>query len=671
MKRAPIITVLFFLMAFAVQAQKPPIKFGDVSMEELKMMHYEKDSSAVAVVLADYGESSISYDQSKGFRLKFERLRRVKILSKGGYEWGDFSIPLYTDGLAEEDVISLKAVTYNLENGKIVESKLKNDAIYREAVDIYQKNVKFALANVKEGSVIDISYKISSPFFYYFRNWDFQATIPIIWSEYRVRIPEYFSYKKNFQGYLGVSINESEPQDKFFNLEYKQRRDNDGSVAKVDYQKIDYVEDYSRWVVKDAPAFKIEPKMTSYHDYISRVNFELSTIQLPERPMQSFSESWEDLTHDFLANSHFGGVIKGSEFLQEHTEKAIGGKTDAKSKTEAIYHYVKEHIGWNGQYRIFSEENLKKIVDAKKGSSAEINLTLVSMLQKAGLNASPVLISTRDHGFVRKENAIAAQFNYVIAAVESEGSYQLLDATDRSLPISLLPERCLNGEGYLVAEGKSGWVKISPLKSRYSVSSDFNLSPEGELKGKLLFTHDGYYAQRMRLEFAEKGKEGYLKNMTGTRNWEITSSTFENLEKLREPVKEAHEIQINDQIQVNGDHMYLNPLLVFRTMENPFQSEKRQYPVDFGSPEENLYMTRIAIPKGWMVEETPKPQALVLPGNSAKFVYNISQMGNIISLTCQLVVSKPLFSQDEYLTLRDFYSQVIAKQAEVIVLKKE
>src|SRR5688500_10980399 len=47
-------------------AQKPPVKFGDVSKEELSMTSYDKDSTASAVILADFGESAIRYRQNTG-----------------------------------------------------------------------------------------------------------------------------------------------------------------------------------------------------------------------------------------------------------------------------------------------------------------------------------------------------------------------------------------------------------------------------------------------------------------------------------------------------------------------------------------------------------------------------------------------------------------------------
>lgn len=104
-------------------------------IEDLKMTRYEKDSSAAAVVLADYGESTIEYDQNEDrFVLRFERLQRIKILTKDGLRYANFSIPLYHDGSSDEKIGSLKAYTYNLENGKIVETKMKNDGVLEKSL---------------------------------------------------------------------------------------------------------------------------------------------------------------------------------------------------------------------------------------------------------------------------------------------------------------------------------------------------------------------------------------------------------------------------------------------------------------------------------------------------------------------------------------------------------
>jgi hypothetical protein len=130
-------TVVTFLFLFThiCFAQKPPIKFGKVSMEEMEMTVYDKDTTAEAVVLADYGVSEILYNSNNGFELNFKTHVRIKILKKEGLEEANIEIPLYQSSGTDEELGALKAVTYNLEDGKIVESKLsRKGCFYRRRI---------------------------------------------------------------------------------------------------------------------------------------------------------------------------------------------------------------------------------------------------------------------------------------------------------------------------------------------------------------------------------------------------------------------------------------------------------------------------------------------------------------------------------------------------------
>lgn len=669
-----ILSVLGLVLSISTtSAQKPPIKFGDVPLEQIQMKVYAKDSTAAAVVLTDYGESTIDYSADKGFFIKFDRIRRVKILTKDGYEWGNFTIPLYHEGSKVEDLGSLKAVTYNLENGKVVETKMAKDAVFEEERDDNWTFVKLALPNVKEGSVVEITYRVTSPYIFNFQDWDFQTTIPTVWSEYRTRIPEYFDYRRFMKGYLTATINDLRQENKFFNIIYRERVGSEkaGSIRTTQVQdRVDYVEYYNRLVVQNAPAFKSEPYMTSYSDYVSGINFELSTFKLPNEPVQIFNDSWEKLNADYLKRESFGGVLRGSNFLKEHVELATSGRTEPKEKIASIYSYVRGLVEWNGDYRKVPE-NLRSAIEKKKGSSADINVMMVAMMQKAGLNSNPVFISTRDHGFIRKEIPVASQFNYVIASVDIEGKTILLDATDRTLPMNILPQRCLNGEGFIISPDKSGWISLTPTKSRSSANMDLVLADDGIMTGRAQFNHDGYFAQRARKDYFRKGQDEYLKEIKTSYGWDVESSSFENQEKLSEPMKEVYQVKLSEHVQAAGSTMYINPLLAFRLERNPFQSETRAYPVDYGSPEDQLLMLRLRIPEGWVTEEMPQPKVLVMPSNGARYTYSISQNGNVLTVLSQLTINKPLWSFEEYKPLRDFYVQVVAKQAEQIVLKKK
>lgn len=655
-------------------AQKAPIKFGDVPVEDIQMKKYDQDSSAAAVVLADYGQTKLEYHQEDGFYLAFERVKRIKILTKDGLDWGNFTIPLYHSGSNEEKLTGLKGITYNIENGKTVESKLKNESILKEKADANVDYVKVTMPNVREGSVVEITYEVKSDFLFNLQDWDFQYTIPARLSEYRVNIPEYFYYEKFMQGYIKLDVVEQKQNPSSITLTSKTREDNGrlGTKTTFESDKIDFMETRYRWAAQNVPAFKTEPHMTTYKDYISRMNFELSYTKFPNSGVKNYMGSWADINKQYAESADFGGEVTGNGFLKKTVEEVIAGATTPEAQIGALHNYVRTNIQWDGYTRKFVNTSLRKVMDEKKGNSAEINLLLASMLEKAGFDVRPVLLSTRDNGFVRESTPISSQFNNVICLVRFGDKQVLLDATDKLLPVGHLPERCLNGNG-LAISAKSGfsWVDLMrATKSRRFLGGEVKLEESGKLIGKLTIDNAGYFGTTNRKQYLSKGEEEYVKSLNNAQ-WEITKSQFENAKVLDAPFKETHELTINDQVTMAGDMIYLNPHLTWHINENPFKLEKREYPVDFGSPYETTYSIRLTIPEGYMVEELPKNKMLALPNNGARYVYSAVQVGNAINFTSTLALNKPLFTQEEYPTLREFYNQVVAKQAEQIVLKKK
>lgn len=663
------------LSTIECSAQKPPIKFGNVSMEEIKMTRYEPDSSAAAVILADYGESEIQYNQNQGFVLLFNRVTRTKILTKDGYEHGNFEILLYNgDPEYREKLSGLKVVTYNLVNGKIEETKASNDAIFQEAYNDDYDIVKVAAPKVKEGSVIEITYRIQSQYIINLQDWQFQSTIPVAWSEYRTRVPDFFTYEKYMQGYVAPYIREEEETPRAITLNYKTRTGGGGftvSSTNFEQERIDYKERYMRLVTKDVPAFKPEPFITTYKDYISKINFELAYVKFPDKPVEPIMGTWNDISKKLWEHSKFGGEVKGNGFLSKIVESVTAGADTPEAKIAAIHGYVKDNIAWDGRHRMLSSGSIRKSLDEHKGSSADINLTLTAMLVKAGFKAHPVLISTRDHGFVRTAAPVLGQFNTTICVVDLDGKELLLDATNKTLPPGVLPKHCLNGQGLVVNGQGSAWVNLDPqIKSRSVAEAELHVDDKGEVTYTVKRVLEGYPAFINRASYLNNGEEEYVKEFLAGRPWTITKKEFENTESINQPFRETYEIEADDQVTEAAGVLYINPILLHREADNPFKLEKREYPVDFGNPFQKVLTFKLKVPAGYAVDEVPESKLITLPENTARYVFNTTVNGDMITVTSMLFINKAIYTQLEYPNLREFYNQVVAKQAEQIILKK-
>ncbi len=665
--KTTVAAVAFTLICSIAFSQKEPIKFGDIPLEDLQMKSYDKDTTAEAVVLTDFGETNFVYSPTKGWQLNFERTIRIKILTKEGYSWADFRIPLYKSGSDSEKISGLKAYTYNLENGKVVETKMKSDAVFEEQSSANLKLTKFTLPNVKEGSVVDVTYKISSDFIFNYQDWAFQSTIPTRYSEYRASFPEFFFYETLMQGYIPLAINEKKQFIQKFTVPYQSDPGAGGKIDKGTYELNSNGSRY-RWAAQNVPAFKEEPYLTTVQDYISKINFELNYVKYPSQPVKNYMGSWADLNNMFLENQYFGQPVRGSGFLTKTAEGLTAHTATEQEKVAAIYAYVKSAVIWDGRYRLYLDDNLKNPINNKKGSSAEINLLLVSLLQKAGLKADPVLISTRKHGFIREQFALSSQFNSVICVVTVDNKKILLDATHQYLPASLLPEECLNGKGYIISKESPGWVNITAPKSKKYTLAEITID-EGQLKGKISTTNDNYEAFSIRKSYYKEGEAEYLKHW-GEATIDVVKAEFENMDKINLSVKENIVFEHQDKVE-EASILYINPMLHFQVRENPFKTETRVYPVNFGRSTEQTFVCRITIPENYQVDEMPQNKITALPDNGGKFLYSAQVIGNAVTITSVVAINQPLFIQDEYPALREFFNLIVAKHAEQVVLKKK
>jgi hypothetical protein len=643
-----VVLLLLLVAAISLRAQKPPAKFGDIPKEDIEMKIYPLDSSAAAVVLFDYGLAYISTTTSD-INLYIERHTRIKILKKEGLSQANVNVRLLDlASNSKEKLSNLKAVTYNFENGKTVETPLSKDGIFEERFNKSYNQVKFTLPNVREGSIIEFTYKITSDFIDRFPNWRFQRSVPVRHSEFWAMIPEFFFFEKYMQGYVPVTSYTAESMNYY------------GQSVKGHH-----------YITKNVPAFKEEPFMTSEDDYVSRINFALSHYQFPGQPLHEVMGSWEKLSEKLLESQSFGKVIKGSGFLKDQVEQVTAGKTEPLQKVEAISNYIRKNFEWDGE-EDYLADNLKKVVEKKKGSSGDLNLLMASMLNKAGFDVDMVMLSTRDHGFIRPSYPMERQFNYVICAVKVGDKTMLLDATEKYLPYDVLPSRCLSGQGLRISATNFGWMDItSKAKEKTFVNVTFTLENTGELKGKVDYTRDGYDAHEMRSEYFTKGEEAFAKEFLSDKQWTVEKREFKDMDDLGKSAKGSFDVSISEHAVNAGDIIYINPLVATRIESNPFKSETREYPVDFGNKIEVVYNCRITVPEGFAIDELPKSKVLALPENSGRFLYNMTQLGNSISFTSNFSINKSLFVQSEYAALKEFYNQVVAKQAEQIVLKKK
>jgi hypothetical protein len=661
-----------FLPLFVFGQISPVSEFGVVSKEELLMKNYDKDTSALAVILFDVGDAQVS-----GRTTKARRHVRVKILDEQALSLGNNNISFYSWNtyFGKSAIIrSLKASTYNLVDGQVQESKLESNWTFKDVVTDELAAVKFALPNVRVGSVFELEYEIEFKSLLFIPPWQFQYHIPVKWSEYTAHVVEALNFSLNFQGYLAPVVNETR-NEYCVGLSRKEAIEIGipvGSEANFSQEMKSCK--VKHWVMKDVPAFKSEPFVASEANYISAVKFNTISLDLPGWPPFTLISNWDDVRRKYFdkyVNSN--NKIEGANFLSNITATVVKNLKTNDEKIKAIYQYVQSNFEWKGTYSSRPLKDLKKTFEEKSGSSGDLNFLLMAMLKHAEIQADPVLIRTRSMGFMTRELASVEQFNQVVVRVDYKGKKHLLDTTDPFLPMEYLTSNCMNGVGLMMTPTDWNWINLDNYlsKSLNSINVDVVLNEDKSLTGKVTGTKSGFESKIAREKLWKEGQDKYTNFVFKDKQADIKEAFIENEKAVNEPLKETYQVVIKDYAQKMDDVIYIDPVIFLKQRSNPLVANERKLPIDFDYPVESALMVRLKIPKEYQIEELPKPKMAVLPDGGGKFIYNVSPSDGLVTIYSQITLNKVSYASEDYAVLREFYNQIVAKHSEQIVLKKK
>ncbi len=663
------LAIHFALLFISLSTVAQDFKFGKISKEELEEKYYPKDSSTAAVVLYRNERIRIHYIQSAGFQVVSNIHERIKIYNKDGFDYTTKSETLYKNGGDSETLSGLKAFTYNLENGKVVKHKLEKSGMFKTSLNKFRDEEKFTLPNIKEGSVIEYEYEIHSPFYYNIDDITLQYDIPIMVEEINISTPEYFVFKPFIKGFLRVEPKYSLSSG-IINIQSKNKS---GSHSNTSFStnNINYKINVVDYNMKDVPALKEEPYVNYMDNYRSAVKYELQYINFPNSPIESYTTTWESVIKNIYKSDGFGGQLKGNRFFKEDLQPIMSVTSSKEELAYAIFKHVQNRMTWNNYYGYYTDKGVKEAYRDKSGNIADINLILLSMLQEAGLEANPVLISTRSNGiplFPTMEG-----FNYVIASVQLDEGTVLLDASNKYTKPDLLPTRALNWFGRLIKKDETHeTIDLSPKNiSTENTMMMVDLSSEGGLKGKLRKVYYDYSAYQFRNTNISISEDSYLEKLENkNQGMEISDYDIKNKNRIGKSITESYTFNLDNQIDIINDKLYFSPMFFMAIEENPFKLNERNYPIDFSYPWQQKHNITVNLPEGYQLLSKPEDVSLVLLDNMGSFSYQLKQTGNILQLKVNLIFNQALIGVEYYAGLKELYKNLVEKQKEKIVLSK-
>ncbi|WP_448634011.1 DUF3857 domain-containing protein [Pedobacter panaciterrae] len=633
-------------------------EYARITGSDIELKNTQLDSNANAMVIREFGTTAVQLDNATGKTyIDFEYHVRIKIFNKEGFNHGNIVIPLRIYRDDEDEIKELKATTINIVNGQLVKTELDKKQVFNEKKNKYVSLTKFTMPNLMDGSIIEYSYRLHSPYIFNFKTWEFQSDIPKLHSEYIANIPAIYNYNVSLRGAQKLTKQNAEIKKECLMI----------AGNKIDCSKMTYI-------MKDVPALIEEDYMTAPSNFRSAIYYELSDYVMLNGGKKSITKTWKDVDYELNSDKSFGTQMKRKDVFKELMPQILGKASDDLSKAKAIYNYIRKNIKMNGFIGIYSENNIKTALEKHSGNTGDINLALIAALSATDLDAEAVILSTRANGVVNNLYPVISDFNYVVAKVNIGDKSYLLDATEPLLPFGLLPLHCINGNGRVINLKKpSYWydLKASQKEStKYVLNAE--LTADGKLKGKLTTYSLGYAAlkKRQRIVAANSVDEYVEKLDEQMPGISILKHSIENVDSLDNTLVEDYEIEMKVFDNLNADQSYFNPFFINRITKNPFNLNERTYPVDMGAASEERITMIIKLPANISVIDKPKDMSMALTENGGKYLASTSMQDESFVFNEMLQFNKPIYESEDYLSLKEFYSRIIQSQKTDIVFKK-
>jgi hypothetical protein len=642
-----IITVFsVFCISTALFAQDQKfLKMPKFNKDDLKKEKSAIDPKAPAELL--YRSIHYRIDNSSGNLIK-EYTYRVKIYEKDKSEnWHNLEISLYDNNSGDREVLTkMKALVYNLEGDNVIETKVDKSSKFKSKENKYITVSKYAFPAIKNGSIIEYHYEVSSPFVYEIPLIYIELDTPSVYTEYVLDSPLQMSYSVDFTGSLFPKYKIMK-EDVMYGSQYKTYR--------FGYDNL--------------KGFMTEKYVKNNDNYRTKIRAELHSTYFGNN-LKMYTSTWEDIRKKLWDHEDFGSQYKKDRLVKELIPAGILDEKDDLSKANKILDHVKTNFTWNQNNGIYAENGIRDLIKNKTGNDADLNLMLTAMFRSANINAYPILISTVRNGNVNLTFPNLGNFNYVIVGAEINKKVYLFDATSKQSQPNLLPSRVWNDNGLFVKDGKAELISLNNIEvSHNSHTTKAKINTDGTVSGVYQDQDEGMMAMNAKESFDEnpdKYKKQYKENFS-VDFANINSRVLDGGE-----FRSTMSFSSNNMIDNLGKKMILNPLLFLHQTKNDFdQQDERRYMIDFISPISKTKVVEIEIPEGYDVVDLPKSKKIVTEDKEISYSYTVEKKDNRIITISEYNIASANYPKEYYPAFKKIWKTISDSESQVMSLVKK
>lgn len=601
-----------------------------INPDELKMTSEPKAPGAQAIYLYRQLDRDDANSTEKIYA-------RIKILTEVGRKYADIQIP-FVRGAG--NIRDIRARTIQ-PDGQIIpfDGHIYENTIMKAKGWKYQAKT-FTMPDVQPGSIIEYRFTRLLP-----RDWVYDSSWLL--SDELFTKHAKFSFRQGHNYSLVWSWPRGLPP---------------GTTSPVMDNGIVRLEAY------DLPVFQIEDYMPPRNEMRYRVDF--NYVRNDEKDLDKF---WKEEAKSLYEVVNL--FTDKHKAMQQSVLQIVSESDSPQQKVEKIYSrcqkvrntsYEREKTQKEKDREKLEEiHNVEDVLKRGYGSGTQITWLFLALARAAGLDASPVWVSTRDTHFFDKKYRNVNDLNTNVVLVKLDGKDLYLDPGVAFAPFGILPWFETGVVGLQAGRDGGTWVATAhpdPSVSGVERSASLQLDESGNLEGKVTVTFKGLSALERRTDENEaddaerkKALEDELRSfvsqssqveLTNTPEWSSSSSTL---------VAEFH-LQIPGWGSVAG-HRTTVPSSVFSAGEKHlFESSNRVNPIYMDFPYTDVDEVTITLPQRWTISGLPQPRKADIKACT----YDVSAAAEkgTLHLSRRLMINIAIVGVKGYPTLRNFFQTV-------------
>jgi tetratricopeptide (TPR) repeat protein len=420
------------------------------------------------------------------------------------------------------------------------------------------------------------------------------------------------------------------------------------------------------WQWRNVPAIRYEEDMPGIND-VGKILF-VSSL-----PSWDYVAQW----YSDLARTKTRSTFEIKEEVDRLLPNATA--TTDEQRVKSIYDFITEHIRYSSvsfRQSAYIPQRARDVLVQRLGDCKDVSTLCIAMLNEVGIKAHYVLTNTWNEGANRNILPSIA-FNHCIVGVDLKDGVRYLDLTASNFSLGTIPP-VVNGAFSLAITDslRRPMYLASPYfgANKLARTTKAVLQDDNSITVECLSHRSGPFSAEFRARYRSLSQADRIKHLTEVLskdypNLTVDSFTAKDLDRLDPSLDDSRAFTVPHWLSDAGGYKVMRlPWSDKLTATQALAYSSRTYPLILtnadDSTAENLSVT---LPKGYRLQEIPKPRTLSTPFGTYKIEYKFAQ--GALTAKRLFVSRKPAIPADEYVLYKEFYNAALQEDNRQMLLK--